>query len=479
LEAPLSVEGLARFLKGAPIGPRYWVALSGGLDSSVLLHLSACLAARYPEFKFAAAHIHHGLQTEADGWARFCAETCAASDIPLSVRHVDARHERGQSPEDAARIARYAALAGLMSPGDILLTAQHADDQAETVLLQMLRGAGPAGLAGMPAWANFGPGLVARPLLNFQRRDLHAYAVANRLRWIDDASNANARFHRNYLRNEVLPAMARRWPALARTIGRSAQHCAEADTLLSELGRELLDAARSDERGTLLIEPLRRQTPPRQRLVLRTWLSENGCTTPSAAIIAHILTDLVGADHDRQPAVSWNHVRLHRFRDELYLLRRDLNFDARAVIGWDGTGPLALGETNGTLRVLTSRGVGIDPMQWQRGPITVRYRHGGETIRLPNRMGTKQLKKLLQEAEVPPWERARTPLIYVGDRLAAVAGRWVDAAFAGNPSKPNVCVVWEAPSLRYTHTRKTQRGLELGDAPEPPATQQGSDEPTK
>jgi tRNA(Ile)-lysidine synthase len=479
LEAPLSVEGLSRFLKDAPLGPRYWIAFSGGLDSRVLLHLSACLATRYPEFQFAAAHIHHGLQPEADGWASFCADTCAASDIPFSVRHVDARHAPGQSPEEAARIARYAALAGLMSPGDILLTAQHANDQVETVLLQMLRGAGPAGLAGMPPWANFGPGLIARPLLNCQRRDLHAYALVNRLRWIDDTSNANARFHRNYLRKEVLPAIARRWPALARTIGRSAQHCAEADTLLRELGRELLDATRCEERGTLLIEPLRRQTPPRQRLVLRAWLTENGCATPSTTIVAHILADLVGADDDRQPAVSWNDVRLQRFGGELYLLRRDLNFDARAVTGWDGIGPLELGETNGTLRVLTSRGVGIDPLQWQRAPITVCYRQGGETMRLPNRMGTKQLKKLLQEAGVPPWERARTPLIYVGDRLAAVAGRWVDAAFAGNPSEPNVCVVWEAPSLRYAHARKTQLGLELGDAPEPPATQPGSDEPTK
>jgi tRNA(Ile)-lysidine synthase len=213
--------------------------------------------------------------------------------------------------------------------------------------------------------------------------------------------------------------------------------------------------------------------------VLRTWLSENGCTTPSAAILAHILTDLVGADHDRQPAVSWNHVRLHRFRDELYLLRRDLNFDARAVIGWDGTGPLALGETNGTLRVLTSRGGGIDPLQWRRAPITVRYRRGGETLRLPNRAGTKQLKKLLQEAEVPPWERARTPLIYVGDRLAAVAGRWVDAAFAGNPSEPNVCVVWEAPPLSYSHALKAQRDLELRAASGSPASQPVPDEPMK
>jgi tRNA(Ile)-lysidine synthase len=446
LASALSTAFLADALRRYPPSPRYWVAFSGGLDSTVLLHLCHTLQREPSRTTFAAAHIHHGLHGHAHQWATFCSETCLAWGIPLQIRYVDARHAAGDSPEEAARKARYAALSELIGPDETLLTAQHQDDQAETLLLQLFRGAGPAGLAGMPEWTGFGQGYLARPLLGFRRRDLHRYARNQRLQWIDDPSNEEVRFDRNYLRHEILPALEKRWPGFAGTLSRSAKHCAEADDLLRELGHQLLIESREPARNTLIIEALCRHSAARQRLILREWLRAGGYRQPSSAIIERVLRELLLAGAGRQPEVCWSAGQIKRFRGELYLLKRDAPFDGGRVTAWDGAAPLRLNPDNGTLSVHLLRGPGIDLQRWRQGPISVRYRQGGETLRLPNRAGTRALKKLLQEADVPPWERGRMPLIYIGHKLAAVADRWIDAAFSGDPAATNVRLNWE-PAL--------------------------------
>ena len=443
----LTAEHLTTVLARYPRPPRYWIAFSGGLDSTVLMH--ACCALRGTSLLplFSAVHVHHGLQSAADTWVAHCADICQVLAVPFEVRYVGAHAAPGESPEEAARKARYAALAQLISPGEVLLTAQHMDDQAETLLLQLLRGAGIPGLAAMPPWSCFGPGFLCRPLLDFSRRSLQQYAERHNLRWIDDPSNEDLRFDRNYLRREILPRLEVRWPALAQATCRTARHCAEAYGLLEEMSDELLRRVRHPARNTLFVDRLTSLSSPRQRLTLRKWLRTSGCLPPSRAIIERILSELLPAGADRQPAIRYRQAELRRYRGELYLLKPSPAFDTGSVLSWDGQSPLSLGQANGTLTIAVEPGPGIDPRHWRTGAISVRYRQGGEALRLPNRPGTRKLKKLLQEAEVEPWTRERMPLVYIGNILAAVGDLWVGETFSGKPNDTNVRIRWERPVL--------------------------------
>ncbi|WP_236101965.1 tRNA lysidine(34) synthetase TilS [Methylotetracoccus oryzae] len=440
---PVSSASLAAFLNRHPSSPRYWVALSGGLDSTVLLHLCHALRSTQPDLPLTAAHIHHGLQHHADDWVASCAEACRALDIPLTICHVDARPKRGESPEAAARDARYTALSGLLGTGDTLLTAQHRDDQAETLLLQLLRGAGVAGLAAMPERAAFGPGFLARPLLQVGRAELTAYAEEHQLRWVEDPSNSDIRFARNYLRREIMPMLRARWPGADQALARSSAHCAETKDLLDELAAELLHRIADDSRDTLVVARLAELAPAQQRLVLRHWLSARGCTLPSTVLLERIRTEVCRAGRDRQPVVAWSDVEVRRFRGQLHLCQATPNPDPSWETEWDGRSPLLLPPNNGRLLAERWLGPGLDPAQWHEGRITVRYRRGGESLRLPDRGGSRELKKLLNEAGVPYWERNRIPLIYIDAALAAVADRWVDETFAGNPATESIRIRWD------------------------------------
>jgi tRNA(Ile)-lysidine synthase len=422
---------------------RYWIAYSGGMDSHVLLHLGAELKRRQIGFDFSAVHVHHGLLTDAEAWSAHCAEVCRALDLPFTLLRVDATPERGQSREEAARNARYRAIESLMAPGDVLLTAQHQEDQAETMLLQLLRGAGLDGLAGMPQRAAFGGGWLLRPLLEFARASLHAYAVTHGLRWIEDPSNRDIAYDRSFLRQQVFPVLGRRWPAASSALSRSAGHCAEALALQNRLGRDLFLAVRSPARNTLRISQLKLLDEAGQRLVLREWLRSSGYRMPSARVLQRVLVEAIPARPDRMPRVAWREGEIRRYRDELHLRRPAVPFDASAVIAWNGETPLELPSHNGILRAVEERGAGIVPEIWRRGRISVRYRRGGEKCRLPGRAGSRLLKKLLQEtAAVPPWLRQRIPLIYIDDRLAAAANLWVFEPFAGPPEASNVRISW-------------------------------------
>jgi tRNA(Ile)-lysidine synthase len=436
---------LRHFLARHPASPRCWIAYSGGLDSRVLLHLCTELKGQPGTPEFIAVHVHHGLQAAADFWAEHCRKTCLEQGIAFRLLRVDARPGPGQSPEEAARTARYSALRSLLSHGEILLTAQHRDDQAETLLLQLMRGAGLAGLSAMPESAVFGPGLLVRPLLEFSRKELQAYAEAHGLQWIEDPSNRDLSFDRNFIRHRVLPLLAERWPAAPETLSRSAKHCAEARETLAALARDLLKAALNPDRNTLSIERLNSYSEPDRRLVLREWLKAGGFRMPSARVLEQVLKEALTARSDRNPAVRWSEGAIRRYRDELYLLPPARPFDASAVIAWDGTLPLWLPDENGELAAEVTDGIGIDPEAWRKGSITVRYRQGGEILRLLGRDGAHELKKLFQEAGIPPWVRERVPLIYLGGRLAAVGGFWVSAEFTGDGEKRNIAVRWDAP----------------------------------
>ncbi|MFO1417673.1 MAG: tRNA lysidine(34) synthetase TilS [Methylotetracoccus sp.] len=443
----LTLGRLAAELRRHPDAPHYRIAFSGGLDSTVLLH--ACVSLRDAGQLAAvdAIHINHQLHADADAWEAHCRELCAAWHVRLTIHRVAAGAGPGESLEETARTARYQALSAELGHGDMLLCAHHADDQAETVLLQLLRGAGVSGLAGMPDRSALGAGFLVRPLLGIPRRALQDYASAHGLRWIEDGSNSDLRHARNYLRHEILPRLLARWPSYPSTLSRSARHCADAHHLLDEVGSDLLRAIHDPASNSIGIDGLCRLPPARQTLVLRQWFRRSGLRMPSTAILARALHEVTTAAADRQPRILCGDVEVARFRGQLHLLTRAVVFDRSVELPWDGDAPLSLAPGNGQLTVTRAHGRGIDPTRWRSAPISIRYRRGGEALGLRNRGGTHRLKTLLHDAGIPPWIRKRVPLVYVGEELAAVAGLWIAAGFEGDPDAGNIQIHWEAPAL--------------------------------
>jgi tRNA(Ile)-lysidine synthase len=405
-----------------------------------LLHASSQLRSNDSTRVFHVVHVDHGLQADSAEWARHCTAVCEELALPFTLLHVDARGGVGESPEAVARHARYRALAGLMRAGDCLITAHHQEDQAETLLLQLLRGGGPHGLAAMPALSAFAAGMHARPLLGFSRRELRDYAQRHALQWIDDPSNADSGFDRNYLRNSVMPALRERWPAVARVLTRGAGHQADAAQLLDVLAAEDLRCCSAEEH-MLSISALMALDEARQRNVLRYWLKSLGFKLPDTVRLAQVQHELLHAAPDRSPEVRWEGVVVRRYRDRVYAVTPQVLMDNETIIPWDPAQALTLPDGSSLLAV-TSTGEGIKRALCRQQAVTVRYRRGGEECQIAPHAVTRPLKKLLQEAGVPPWERERIPLIYIGEQLAAVAGHWVCAPCRAAENEEGIVFEW-------------------------------------
>jgi tRNA(Ile)-lysidine synthase len=437
-----SADYLRRQLTGLPDTGHCWVAYSGGVDSHVLLHALGCLRHELA-CGVAAVHINHGLQTVAAAWDEHCHAVCAALDVPCVRLRVDARAAAGESREAAARAARYAALRDWLPRGDCLLTAQHQDDQAETVLLQLLRGSGVQGLAAMPRRARFGGGELLRPLLDCSHQALVDYAVANRLEWVDDPSNRDVSLDRNFLRHETLPALRRRWPSLAATLSRSARHCAEAARMLRDLAGEDLARIAGASPDTLPVSGLLALAPPRRSNLLRHWLAGRGAGIPSEAVLARIGCDILAGRADAEACVRWGAWELRRYRDGIHLLAQRPRRDHPGAIAWCPEAALELPGAGGVLSACRGTGKGVRATALEGGgAVSVRWRRGGERCRPAGRRQHRALKKLFQEHGIPPWERGRIPLVYVGEELAAVADLWVCEPFGAGPDEPGYAIHW-------------------------------------
>lgn len=415
-----------------------WLAYSGGLDSHVLLHAIVQVRGELTDWQLQAIHIDHALQQDSSNWSEHCRSTCEHYAVPCTVETVTVS-QAGESPEAAARDARYAALAEHLQEGDVLLTAQHADDQAETFMLQMLRGSGPKGLAAMPAARPFSAGYQLRPLLEFSRRDLQAYAEEHALQFIHDPSNDDRRFDRNFLRHEVIPVLLKRWPALLQTLGRDARQQAEAAELLDILAEQDYADCRGGN-GCLSLTGLVRLDENRQRNLVRFWLRQQGVSVPHRRKLNEILQIMLCAGEDRQPRVDWPGGEVRRYRDELYASvapQEAVDWQQQ----WDLQGPLMLPAGLGRLSLRQSQD-GLDLSSLQSGPVQVSFRRGGESCQPAGRGQHHSLKKLFQEAAVPPWQRERTPLVYVGDELAQIMGVCVCEPFKAKKGKPAVDIIW-------------------------------------
>jgi len=438
----------------------FCVALSGGADSVALLRALQQLrrrSTRWRRFTLRAVHINHQLRPAARSWEQHCRRLCAALEVPLLVRRVRVPQEPGRSLEAQARQVRYAALMRALSPGELLLTAHHQDDQLETFLLQLLRGAGVAGLAAMgeytrlgrPTQGSTGQRLgdrwLLRPLLAEPRSELEAYARASGVSWVDDDSNVDERFDRNYLRHRVLPLLRERWPAVASVVARSAAHLGEAQALLREQAQA--DLERLAPEGPLELAALRALSVARQRNALREWLRAAGLPLPDRVHLERIRCELPAARADAQPFVRWGSAEVRRFRGCLYALAQPPAAVREGEWRWQRGRPYVLGEGRGVLRLRRDPAGELDARRLP-AVLSISGRAAGEPRR--------SMKELFRVAAVLPWERRHWPLLRAGDAsgpIVAVVELAIDAAYRAEtgrtPARDRLRLIWEsAPRLR-------------------------------
>lgn len=415
---------------------RLLVGFSGGLDSTVLLHQLKLWREQEPGLELRAIHIHHGLSPHADSWVAHCQHLCHEWNIPLIVVRVTLAEE-GLGLEAQARKARYAAFTDALLPGEALVTAQHLDDQCETFLLALKRGSGPAGLSAMPARARFADTEQIRPLLGETRESLQAWAQRWDLRWIEDESNQDDSYDRNFLRLRVLPLLAERWPHFAEATSRSATLCAEQEQLLDELLAGELSTLVSKD-GALAIAPLQAMSAVRRAALLRRWLALHGALMPSRAMLTRLWDEVALAREDATPRLRSGEGEIRRFRGELWWVKYHPSL-AERVIDWPSVHqPLCLPEGLG--RLYLSAGGNLRLPQPDE-PVTVRFRASG-TLHIIGRNGGRKIKKIWQELNVAPWRRDTTPLLFYGETLVAAAGVFVTREGAAE-GEQGVQLEWE------------------------------------
>ena len=412
-----------------------YIAYSGGLDSHCLLHLLA--QEMSIKSKLCAIHINHGFSQNANDWQEHCKSICDALDIPFKAIKLNIEIEKGESIEAAAREARYCALTSFIKHNDVLLTAHHQDDQAETFLLQLLRGAGVPGLAAMPNIKELERGYLYRPLLDFSREFLVNYAKENKLQWINDESNDSLRFNRNYIRHQIMPVLKQRWPSSLKTITRSVQHCSDAAVLLEDLAQLDLQQTIECRPCMLSIQKLALLSEARQKNLLRYWLKREGCQLPNTIHMNRILNEVISSDDDSQALLAWKGGQVRRFQGKLYALQKNPS-ENKTIYHWDWQQqPLSM--TGQSLNC--AQGVNL---QVKKLPpvLTVQFRRGGEKIKPQGDRHTRSLKSLFQDWKIPPWERANIPLIFAGEELIAVANICYSANYECLNDSKGICFKW-------------------------------------
>ena len=426
---------------------KWWVAFSGGVDSAVLLDAAARVLGEAAPEQLAAVHVNHGLHPDADAWEEHCRKAAARRGVPFAVRRVTVREAGGPGGiEAAARQARYAAFRDVVRRGDPILIAHHRDDQAETVLLRVLRGAGPAGAAAMRAETVLDGLRVARPLLAISRAEILDYARGRGLSWIEDPANLDPAHDRNHVRNQVLPIVGERWPGVRATFARFAKQAGEVAAMLDDLAALDLAAGRGRTPQTLRASAIAALPSPRAANALRVWLvARHGIAPPPRRWLRVLVEEMARAAPDRIPEAVHGGIWVRRYRGDLHTGRTGSPPLLPASAPWRLDTPLDLshGRLAATLTRGESEGWGGRLAAARIPPIVeVRFRCGGERCRPARRGVTKPLKHLLQELGVPPWERGSLPLVFVGGHLAAAPGLFVCDPFAAREGEPAWRIEW-------------------------------------
>lgn len=436
-------HSLFRFLAEHSTAARLVVAYSGGLDSTVLLHLLTHLRDQSRESRpIQAIHINHGLSPNSGRWQRHCEEVCSVLGVPLQVCRVSVSNQGG-GLEAAARDQRYKAFEEMMQPGDALLLAHHLDDQAETLLLRLMRGAGPKGLAAMPEVRSLGNGVLLRPLLDVSRLQLHDWANTFGLSWVDDESNESLDFDRNYLRHSVLPLLEQRWPGFAERWQQSARLCGEADQQIQEQAEldVALAALRPERWGwSLDLAALQSLSEFRRGNLMREVTRRLQLPAPDSVHLQQLEAQLVVPRPDAKAQVRWGDMSVRHFQGRLYWLPDTVALTRPPDTSWDLQSPL--------------RWPGAELLAWQDAgeglclpsgsEVQVTLRQPGDRCRPAGRGHSQTLKKLLQEYRLEPWLRDRVPVLRLGEEIVAVGDLWVCHDYFGQ--SPNALrLSWQRP----------------------------------
>lgn len=410
------------------------VAFSGGLDSTVLLHQLVQWRAQHPEVALRAIHIHHGLSPHADSWVQHCESVCMQWQVPLVVERVHLEDD-GLGIEAQARRARYQAFAQTLLPGEVLMTAQHLDDQCETFLLALKRGSGPAGLSAMGENSPFAGTQLIRPLLAQTREALEAWARQHELCWIEDESNQDDTYDRNFLRLRVTPLLQQRWPHFAQAVARSAALCAEQESLLDELlASDLADCITAH--GTLLLVPLMMVSDVRRAALLRRWLAGLNAPMPSRDGLERIWQEVALAREDASPCFRLGEYEVRRYQSQLWWVK-SVDGQSETVIPWlEWKTPLALPAGLGSVQLISA---GELRMPQEDETVSIRFKAPG-LLHIVGRNGGRKLKKIWQE-QGSAWRRDTTPLLFYGETLIAAAGVFVTREGAAEDEE-GVSLVW-------------------------------------
>ena len=428
-----------------------YVGYSGGLDSHVLVHVMVELVGKK---KITVVHVNHQLSADSDIWQEHCEDICLELGVDIICKTVSIKN-RGTGIEDAAREARYGIFEKLLKKNDLLILAHHADDQIETMLFRLFRGSGIKGMSGMPTSRLLGNGELFRPLLPFFRRDLESYALANQINWIEDDSNLDVAFDRNFIRHKLIPTINERWPNSSFQLNRSANIFAESDFLINILAqKDFAIVTEVSERvgWSISIDKLNGFEIIRQKNILRYWFNLHNLTLPSYAVLDNALDQMIGSKADAEPIVSWGDLQLRRFNKKLYLLpfnfddpnysfkkKKGLELLEKYSIKWDGSSQLILPDSSSLCVKRKIKG-GLK-MDFKKN-LEIRFRSGGERCKPKGRSGSNTLKKLFQEYLLEPWLRNNIPLIYIDNHLAAVGDLWVCDEFCAEPDELGIQLEW-------------------------------------
>ncbi len=425
------------------------IAYSGGVDSQVLLHAFASLKKKkLLSNQVTVCHVNHGLSENAAVWQLFAKQQCQQFNLPLKVCLVNVQAQAQQSLEALARDARYRALQSIYNESSLIITGHHRDDQAETFLLALKRGSGLKGLSAMATQTKQGKDILVRPMLTISRSEIIDYAKSCDLTWVEDESNNDNRFDRNFIRNDIMPLLINRWPSMIKTINRSSEHCREGQLLLSELATEDLRSCQHAA-NSLHIEPLSQLSQGRFNNLIRHFLAQNHCLMPSTEQLAQLSQQLT-ADDDKNPAVKLGDHYLRRYRNVLHLTidyedvshwQADVTLDNKqSVIEL----PNYLGELNfiktGYMEAKEGSQQVLLPNEDEK--IIIRFHHNNPLCLPDYRNRSRSLKKVLQELNIPPWQRKRIPFLYYGDKFVAALSFFVCQEFVPPISEPSLQINW-------------------------------------
>lgn len=419
------------------------VGYSGGVDSTALLHLLH-RSRELIQFRLVALHVNHGIDPQSDCWEEHCLRFCNEMKIEFRSTSLELGKQYSRVNENTARSARYSWFRSQLGTDEMLLTAHHQNDQAETFLLNLMRGAGVYGLSAIQPVQKFASGWLVRPLLDVPGDEIVDYARQHGLEFLEDASNSDLSYERNYLRHEVLPKTRQRWPSAVQQIGRSAEFLSQTRQLVDDLAKIDIESCRSDGSGflsigfQLSIDIMKSLHRYRRLNLIRYWTKIHALPQPPRDALGQFIETALTLDKEFAE-LCWSHYRMYRYRDDLYLARATDSSVSLSHVVWDFNQQLTLEQMGIKLVPRRSQDSGLS-VEKLTGEVSVRLRSGGERIRLPGRKHSSSLKKLFQQHGIPPWERNQLPLIYCEDEIAAVVPWLVSDRFKAKPGESGICI---------------------------------------